>query len=314
MLLAAVLACEAGWQARATELETGVVSELSLGVDALADLGVTTEAAVGTLVQAAIEQWQSDIAAAQVATSAAAAPFPINGGEGFNTHPTNTPRLKPYHRSEDEIRAEEKADRRLYEKLHAAGILDVDANRVPPPSASTPPSDQSSDPRTSVPGRDAETVSFLERASATLASVMQHDGPTLFHYKQLLRRAKAALRSQQWDRSATLFREASKLYFHKLRAPYESVASVKALGETFERRIEAQLAAEREGNPNALTPAQQFRDKELQNKHAVHTAFMQYHKELNSNKKKTNKQNKKPVKHAGSSTPAAAASVAPPKP
>jgi len=142
---------------------------------------------------------------------------------------------------------------------------------------------------------DPFTAEFLQQAESTLAHVMSNDEPLMFHYKSLLRRAKAALGAEKYDLSATLFKEASNLYFDELKRPYARVASARALGETIEAKMEKAIKEEREAqgmgmgmdgdgdasSPAAgLTPAQQFRSKEVANHHHVHQAFLEFKKNM----------------------------------
>ena len=200
-------------------------------------------------------------------------------------------------RSQDRQHTEADIDAQVYDALNRAHAVDADGNffiQQEEAAASDSSSPALTSLNSALPHHDASTLDFLEKASTTLSRVMQHDSHAIFHYKSLLVRAKRALRSKRYDESATLFKEASKLYFDALQSPYAKIANSKALGQTIEQRIASTLEKERtdtskSGGGVAATAAQQFREKELANLPNVHSAIIEFQQTLQSQQK--NKKN-----------------------
>jgi hypothetical protein len=200
-------------------------------------------------------------------------------------HPSAFPSMKIVPRSDAEVAAERAADAELYRRLHAAHVQAQAAGTAADPAIAAE--------------LDPSTADFLERASETLSTVMGRDAEKVFQYKALLSRANNALRARHYDKAATLFKEASKMYFDAVAAPYAKIGTSRALGRTMEERLERQLERERgdAGTGEAAganSAAQQFRAKELQNHPAVHTAFLEYTRTLQQHKPRRRDARQKP--------------------
>lgn len=206
-------------------------------------------------------------------------------------HASHNPHVRIVPRTKVEQEREIEQDGEKFDQLFREHKMDVDANPLP----SSSPSSSSSSSTTPDVGTSSEkvfdpsTLEFLEKASTTLSTVMQHDSHAIFHFKSLLAHAKSELIARRYDRASTLFQEASNFYLTKLRQPYEKIATTKALGKTIEERMAKQLEQERAdgtsgSSSSANTAAQQFREKELQNQPHVHTAFIEYQMTLKKTK------------------------------